>query len=37
MIGRNIIDILTTLEVLEEVNLTVKVENLGIESLKNGN
>ncbi|WP_010182768.1 recombinase family protein [Aquimarina agarilytica] len=35
-LGRNIIDILTTLEVFENAGITVKVENLGIESLING-
>jgi len=35
-LGRNIIDILTTLEILELNKVTVKVENLGIESLING-
>lgn len=35
-LGRNIIDILTTLEVFEKAGVTVKVENLGIESLING-
>jgi len=35
-LGRNILDILTTLEILEKALCTVKVENLGIESLING-
>jgi len=35
-LGRNIIDILTTLEIFEKAGVTVKIENLGIESLING-
>lgn len=35
-LGRNILDILTTLEILEKAFCTVRVENLGIESLVNG-
>jgi len=34
-LGRNIIDILTVLDRLEKAKVTVKVENLGIESLIN--
>jgi len=35
-LGRNIIDILTTLNIMEEACCIAKVENLGIESLING-
>lgn len=35
-LGRNIIDILTTLNILEEAGCIAKVENLGIESLIKG-
>ena len=35
-LGRNIIDLLTTLEILEKALVTVKVDNLGIESLIDG-
>lgn len=34
--GRNLFDILSTLEVFNEKNITLKVDNLGIESLVNG-
>jgi len=35
-LGRNLIDILQTVEFLNENKVTLKVENLGIESLVNG-
>ncbi|WP_146106072.1 recombinase family protein [Apibacter adventoris] len=35
-LGRNLFDILSTLEVFNEKNITLKVDNLGIESLVNG-
>jgi len=31
-LGRNLLDILTTLQTLDKLNVTVKVDNLGIES-----
>ena len=35
-LGRNLYDILTTIELLNKYNTTLKVDNLGIESLVNG-
>lgn len=35
-LGRNLIDILSTLNTLEEEGVPVKVDNLGIESIANG-
>lgn len=35
-LGRNLYDILTTLERLKEKNVTLKVDNLGLESMVNG-
>ena len=35
-LGRNLLDILTTLNLLEQTQTTVKVDNLGIESLIDG-
>lgn len=35
-LGRNLIDILSTLKTLEEIGVIVKVDNLGLESLVNG-
>lgn len=35
-LGRNLFDILSTLEVFNEKKITLKVDNLGIESLVNG-
>lgn len=35
-LGRNLFDILTTLELLNEKKIVLKVDNLGIESLVNG-
>ncbi|AZI66544.1 recombinase family protein [Kaistella daneshvariae] len=35
-LGRNLYDILTTLEILKEKKVILKVDNLGIESLVNG-
>ena len=35
-LGRNLFDILSTLEILNEKSIVLKVDNLGIESLVNG-
>lgn len=35
-LGRNLIDILNTLEFFKENNVNVKIDNLGIESIANG-
>lgn len=35
-LGRNLIDILTTLKILDDAGITVKVDNLGIESRVDG-
>ncbi len=35
-LGRNLVDILSTIEALNESNVPLKVDNLGIESLING-
>ncbi|OWK73107.1 transposase [Flavobacteriaceae bacterium JJC] len=35
-LGRNLYDVLTTLELLKEKNVILKVDNLGLESMVNG-